>query len=98
MRMKSPELASVLSFFIPGLGQVYNGEFVKAFLFVLGAMLGTWLCSVLIGFFIALPVWVWSVVDAYYSAEIINLRRKESHERNEGGPSAGRRERSTQPA
>jgi TM2 domain-containing membrane protein YozV len=76
MKMKSPELAAVLSFFIPGLGQVYNGEFVKAFVFVLAAMAGASLCGVLVGYFIALPVWIWAVVDSYYSAEVINLTRR----------------------
>ena len=85
MKTKSAELATVLSFFIPGLGQVYNGEFVKAFLFVLGAMIGAALLEFLIGFFIVTPLWIWAVVDAYYSAELINLQRqrRNGYERTE---------------
>jgi TM2 domain-containing membrane protein YozV len=90
MNRKSAELAAILSFFIPGLGQVYNGEFVKAFMFVLGAMLGAALCELLIGFFIALPIWVWAVVDAYYSAELHNVERQRRirYEKSERGAAA----------
>jgi len=73
MKTRSPELAAVLSFFIPGLGQVYNGENLKAVLFMLGAMAAVVLCEFVFGFFISPMVWVWAVVDAYYSARLINM-------------------------
>ena len=32
---KSPALAGVLSFFFPGIGQIYNGQIYKGFIFIL---------------------------------------------------------------
>ena len=72
MDRKSSGLAAVLSFFIPGLGQVYNGEFGKATGFILASIVGGFLTSIFIGFLIILVTWVWAVLDAYQSAESIN--------------------------
>lgn len=83
MTRKSAELAAILSFFFPGLGQIYNGEFVKAFLFILGAML----FGSMLGLYLTVPLWIWSVVDAYTSVEEINClyRLKEAAEKNKRG-------------
>jgi hypothetical protein len=40
--MKDPGLAAVLSFLIPGVGQIYNGEFLRA-LFWLILTPGLWI-------------------------------------------------------
>jgi len=82
MTRKSAELAAVLSFFFPGLGQVYNGEFVKAFLFILGVMLS----GSMFGLYLTAPLWIWSVVDAYSSVEEINClhRLREAVGKNKG--------------
>ena len=32
--LKNPGVAAVLSFFIPGLGQIYNGEIIPGFCFL----------------------------------------------------------------
>lgn len=86
MTRKSAELAAVLSFLFPGLGQVYNGDFAKAFLFILGAMLLGWL----FGFLLTLPLCIWAVMDAYNSTEEINSlnRIKENRERGRRGSAA----------
>ncbi len=53
--MKNPGTAAVMSFLLPGLGQVYNGKFLRAvFWFIItpglwigsGGMLG-WICHVI---------------------------------------------------
>ncbi|MBI4834651.1 MAG: hypothetical protein HY811_07535 [Planctomycetes bacterium] len=72
MKDKNPGLAGVFSFFIPGLGQIYNGEFGKAIGFIIASIIGGLLTPIFIGFLIILPAWAWGVVDAYYSAEKIN--------------------------
>lgn len=72
MEEKNPGLAGVFSFFIPGLGQIYNGEFGKAIGFILASVIGGLLTPIFIGFLIIIPVWAWGVVDAYYSSERIN--------------------------
>lgn len=69
MSSKNPGLAGVFSFFIPGLGQVYNGQFTKALGFVLGSLVGAALSPAIVGVFIYIPLWVWAIMDAYQSAQ-----------------------------
>lgn len=62
----SAGIAAVASFFIPGLGQVFNGEITKGLIigpiFILTAITG-------IGLLIAIPLWIWAVYDAYTGAQ-----------------------------
>lgn len=53
--MKNPGIAAVLSFLIPGLGQIYNGHFLRGLFWLIvtpgfwlgtGGMLG-WVCHLL---------------------------------------------------
>jgi TM2 domain-containing membrane protein YozV len=55
---KNPGLAAVLSALIPGLGQIYNGDFLRAIFWLIvtpglwigsGGMLG-WICHVIAAF------------------------------------------------
>jgi len=62
---KSPGVAVLLSFLIPGVGQFYCGDNKKG-----GIMLGIYLvCWLLVGFGIGvvgiLGVAIWSMIDAY---------------------------------
>jgi hypothetical protein len=57
-KKQSPELAAVLSFFIPGLGQFYNGQAGKGLL-------------VFCASFLFLP-WVLGVIDAFQTARKID--------------------------
>ena len=67
--MASPLVAVILSFFIPGLGQLYTGQLMKAIvLFVLAVIFGA-LSSILIGIPLYLIVWIYSMYDAYVSAK-----------------------------
>jgi TM2 domain-containing membrane protein YozV len=67
--MASPLLALVLSFFIPGLGQFYTGQLLKAVaLFVLAVVFGG-LSSMLIGIPFYVIVWLYSMYDAYTAAK-----------------------------
>lgn len=86
MNRKSAGLAAALSFFFPGLGQVYNGDFAKALLFILGALL----LGGFLGLLVTLPLWIWAVVDAYNSTEEINSlnRIKENREKSRRGGAA----------
>ena len=47
---KNPSIAVLLSFFWPGLGQIYNGEIGKGILFLIAAGISAGLMWVLIGF------------------------------------------------
>lgn len=70
---KNPGIAIVLSFFFPGLGQLYNGEIKKGILFIVCYAISIVLMFVIIGFFTAFIVWIWAMVDANSSAKRINL-------------------------
>lgn len=86
---KSPIIAAVTSFFIPGLGQVYNGDLIKglafiiigtilvllAFVFIIPALMA----PILLVFVLVLSIpylvfWTYNIYDAYRTAEKINSR------------------------
>jgi TM2 domain-containing membrane protein YozV len=65
---KSPILAAIGSFFIPGLGQVYNGEgYAKGFKYLIGMYIGS-LLLVIPG----LAIWIYGIYNAYRMANKIN--------------------------
>ena len=70
--MKSSGLAVVLSFFISGLGQIYNGQIAKGLGFLFAVIVSWLLTFLIIGWLPLLIFWIWSMVDAYKSAERIN--------------------------
>jgi TM2 domain-containing membrane protein YozV len=69
VKRKEPAVALLLSFFLPGLGQIYNGDVGKG----IGMMFGFW---ILIWIGVGIVFWIWSMVDAYQSATNINLGRR----------------------
>lgn len=69
---KNPWVALVLSLVLPGVGQVYNGQLAKAFVFFLGftgAIYFTADVNPFFGFLIPF-VYLFNLVDAYRSAEL----------------------------
>jgi TM2 domain-containing membrane protein YozV len=71
---KSPGLALLGSFVVPGLGQLMNGQVGKGLLLFLAYLVSIVLMLVVIGFFTAFAVWVWAMVDAYGGAQQWNAR------------------------
>lgn len=70
---KNPGLAAVFSFLFAGLGQIYNGEMEKGvpmLLIHLFAWPSAFFCCITSPLFVA--AWIWSIIDAYQSAERIN--------------------------
>ncbi|MEG3056780.1 MAG: zinc ribbon domain-containing protein [Proteiniphilum sp.] len=69
---RSPIIAAILSLFISGLGQIYNGQFGKGIAYIIIEMICAASLLILIGF-ILLPIW-WliGIADAYMSANKIN--------------------------
>jgi TM2 domain-containing membrane protein YozV len=65
---KSPGVALLISFFICGGGQMYNGQVGKGFLMLIGFALTIWM------FGLGLIIWIWSLVDAYSTAKQMNLK------------------------
>jgi len=74
--MKNPGVAAVLSFFVTGLGQIYNGQILKGVLFIIIQAINWLLMYVIIGFITAPLFWIWGMVDAYRTAERINASNK----------------------
>lgn len=70
---KNPGLAAIISFFFPGLGQIYNGEIGKGILFIVVGTVFVLLMFVLIGFILYPLFWIYNIYDAYKTAERINL-------------------------
>ncbi|MDQ4106262.1 MAG: DUF5683 domain-containing protein [Actinomycetota bacterium] len=73
--MKNAGVAAVLSFLIPGLGQIYNGQILKGLIIVVVQLINVALTNVLIGFIFYPIVLVYAVYDAYNAANRINARQ-----------------------
>jgi TM2 domain-containing membrane protein YozV len=69
VKRKEPAVALLLSFFLPGVGQIYNGDIGKGIAFMIGFWVTVW-----IG--IGIVFWIWAMIDAYQSATNINLGRR----------------------
>lgn len=69
---KSPGVATVLSFFFMGLGQIYNGQIGKGIAFIVSYVVSFLLMFVGIGFITTPILWIWGMVDANNSAQRIN--------------------------
>lgn len=72
VKRKEPLLSLILSFLIPGLGQIYNGEGVKGVVLIIAAVISVVLATVCIGALTYLIVWLYAMYDAYVIAERIN--------------------------
>lgn len=69
---KSSGIAAIASFFIPGLGQIYNGEIGKGFMFIIISIIFFILIFAAIGLILFPLFWVYNIYDAYKTAERIN--------------------------
>ena len=69
---KEPIVSVILSFVFPGLGQFYNGQPTKGIYFIIMAIVSAVLMVILIGVLLYILVWLWSIIDAYNSAEKFN--------------------------
>ena len=77
VQVKNPIIAMALSVLVPGIGQAYNGQTAKAFVFFLGFF--ATLYSVIrldpLPYVFFMPfIYFWGLVDAYSSADALNLR------------------------
>lgn len=70
--VKNSGIAAVLSFFWTGLGQIYNGQILLGLIMMGVQFIFVLLCFVLVGIPLAIGLWVWSIFDAYNTAEAIN--------------------------
>ena len=66
---KSPALAVLLSFLLPGLGQIYNDEAQKGVYFIIAVVVSSLAIIIVIGLLTTPVIWIWSMVDAYKVAD-----------------------------
>jgi hypothetical protein len=74
---KSPGLAALLSLLFPGVGQIYNGQLAKAivvFMLFVSAVYATAMVDPMPFAFLIPFTFLFNLVDAYRSADAINLR------------------------
>ena len=71
---KSPALSLLVSFFIPGVGSMINGDSGTGIAILLLYLLGWGLAVFLIGIPLAIGVWIWGLIDAYQGAQRWNAR------------------------
>ncbi len=64
---RNPATPMICSFFIPGLGQVYNGDNVKGIAIFLGTVIGAFIFIIP-----GLAVWIFGLYDAYTAAKKMN--------------------------
>jgi TM2 domain-containing membrane protein YozV len=69
---KEPLFSLVLSFLLPGLGQIYNGQTNRGLIFIICTIASWLLTAACIGIFIFLGIWVYAMYDAYTVAQQIN--------------------------
>jgi len=55
----------VMSLIVPGLGQIYNGQFLKGVMMFVVAVA---LIATFVGIFVLPVVWIVAVIDAYHVA------------------------------
>ncbi|MCM2464772.1 hypothetical protein [Methanoculleus oceani] len=66
-KRKNPAIAAGLSLLFNGLGQAYNGQFIRGVLVLLGSLLGLFVMIVP-----GVAVWLWGGYDAYRTAKGMN--------------------------
>jgi TM2 domain-containing membrane protein YozV len=71
---KSPALSLIVSFFIPGVGSMINGDAGTGIAILVLYVVGVFGSFFLIGIPLAIGVWIWGMVDAYKGAQRWNAR------------------------
>lgn len=69
---KNPGLAAVLSLFMIGLGQIYNGQIGKGLLFMVFGFCIALSILFLVGLILFPAFWIYNIYDAYATAQQIN--------------------------
>jgi len=64
----NPDISAILSFFIPGLGQIYCGRFFRGILIFITTTLLFWVV-------VGIIIWLWNIADGFYLAREINKKR-----------------------
>lgn len=68
VQAKNPAVSLLVSFFIPGVGSMINGDANTGIIILVSYIISVILMLVLIGFLLAPAVWIWGMIDAYQGA------------------------------
>lgn len=71
---KNPAVSLLVSFFLPGVGSMINGDVGKGVVILLIWLVSIPLTFFIIGFFTLLGAFIWGLVDAYQGARRWNSR------------------------
>jgi TM2 domain-containing membrane protein YozV len=71
---KNPAVSLIVSFFIPGVGSMVNGDSGTGIAILLVWLLGLGTSVFVIGVPVAIGAWIWGMVDAYQGAQRWNAR------------------------
>ena len=66
---KNPAVSLIVSFFLPGVGSMINGDVGIGVAILILYIVGFVLAFVLIGIPLALGAWIWGLIDAYQGAQ-----------------------------
>ena len=65
---KNPGVSLIVSFFLPGVGSMINGDTGRGLLILGIWLLGLVLTLIWIGLLLTLGMWIWGMLDAYQGA------------------------------
>lgn len=71
---KNPAVSLLVSFFIPGVGSLMNGDTTIGVVILTLFVVSVGLSFFLIGLPFALGLWIWGMIDAYQGAQRWNAR------------------------
>ena len=71
---KNPAVSLIVSFFIPGVGSMINGDVGTGVAILVLYVVGWATAVFLVGFLLVLGAWMWGMIDAYQGAQRWNAR------------------------
>jgi TM2 domain-containing membrane protein YozV len=66
---KNPAISLLVSFFLPGVGSMVNGDSGTGVVILVLYLVGIATAVFLIGIPLAIGVWIWGLIDAYQGAQ-----------------------------
>jgi len=66
---KNPAVSLIVSFFIPGVGSMINGDVGTGVAILILWIIGIVTTIFFVGAFLVLGAWIWGMVDAYQGAQ-----------------------------
>jgi TM2 domain-containing membrane protein YozV len=71
---KNPAVSLLISFFIPGVGSMVNGDTQTGVIILVVYLVGIATSFFLIGIPVLIGAWIWGLIDAYQGAQRWNAR------------------------